>query len=159
MMRLIDYPSMLRDAHGAGAYAGLNALLMAMEGITGAPAGTVEEDGVAAFWRDIGSRWEIDAPDLSARFPNEILSRLRVYLKDGSIVETPVTAARGDPGKPMSAEEFSAKYYALARAGLSETRARAIADTVAALPDVDSCTALLDAVLETPGYDLAPRAA
>lgn len=253
MMRLIDYPSMLRDAHGAGAYAGLNALLMAMEGITGAPAVTVEEDGVAAFWRDIGSRWEIDAqyykpwpvcrwaqpalqamtelmaqhplnaanverievdtfhesmrlqghepantdeaqyalafplaalavrgkvgaeevtgdaifaedilslsrkitlidaPDLSARFPNEILSRLRVYLKDESVVESPVTAARGDPGKPMSAQEFSAKYYALAGAGLSETRARAIAATVAALPDVDSCTALLDAVLETPG--------
>ncbi|SDN65150.1 MmgE/PrpD family protein [Pseudomonas jinjuensis] len=61
MMRLVDHPSMLRDAHGAGAYAGLNALLMAEAGVTGAPAETVENAEVAPFWRDLGERWEIDA--------------------------------------------------------------------------------------------------
>ncbi|MCB6182095.1 MmgE/PrpD family protein [Leeia sp. TBRC 13508] len=61
MMRLVDYPSMLRDAHGAGAYAGINALFMAMAGVTGAPAETVEEDRVASYWQDLGQRWEIDA--------------------------------------------------------------------------------------------------
>lgn len=61
MMRLVDHPSMLRDAHGAGAYAGLNALLLAEAGVTGAPAETVEDETVAAHWRDLGQRWEIDA--------------------------------------------------------------------------------------------------
>ncbi|WP_344964867.1 MmgE/PrpD family protein [Oceanisphaera sediminis] len=61
MMRLVDFPSMLRDAHGAGAYAGLNALLMAQAGITGAPAETVEMERVRHCWQDLGSHWEIDA--------------------------------------------------------------------------------------------------
>lgn len=61
MMRLVDFPSMLRDAHGAGAYAGVNALLMAQAGITGAPAETVAGDKISHCWNDLGSRWEIDA--------------------------------------------------------------------------------------------------
>lgn len=61
MMRLVDFPSMLRDAHGAGAHAGINALLLAQAGITGAPAETVESTAVAAKWHDLGQRWEIDA--------------------------------------------------------------------------------------------------
>jgi 2-methylcitrate dehydratase PrpD len=60
MMRLVDHPSMLRDAHGAGAYAGLSALFMAQAGVTGAPAATVEAVGVIEFWREIGHDWEID---------------------------------------------------------------------------------------------------
>ena len=61
MMRLIDHPTMLRDAHGAGAYAGINAILLACAGITGAPATTVESGLTANYWEDLGSRWEIDA--------------------------------------------------------------------------------------------------
>jgi 2-methylcitrate dehydratase PrpD len=60
MMRLVDHPSMLRDAHGAGAYAGLNALFMAKAGVTGAPTATVEASDVAQFWSGIGTDWEID---------------------------------------------------------------------------------------------------
>lgn len=60
MMRLIDHPSMLRDAHGAGAYAGINALLMAQAGVTGAPAATVESATVSAFWSSLGQTWEIE---------------------------------------------------------------------------------------------------
>lgn len=60
MMRLVDHPSMLRDAHGAGAYAGLNALFMAQSGVTGAPAATVEATDVVGFWNEIGKDWEID---------------------------------------------------------------------------------------------------
>ncbi|WP_460044565.1 MmgE/PrpD family protein [Pseudomonas sp. S2_H01] len=60
MMRLVDHPSMLRDAHGAGAYAGLNALFMAQSGVTGAPAATVEAVDVVEFWDGIGEDWEID---------------------------------------------------------------------------------------------------
>ncbi|UTW02101.1 MmgE/PrpD family protein [Amphritea atlantica] len=61
MMRLVDFPSNLRDAHGAGAYAGVNAILMAQSGITGAPAETVTESKIAHCWDDLGKRWEIDA--------------------------------------------------------------------------------------------------
>ena len=61
MMRLIDHPTMLRDAHGAGAYNGLNALLLAREGVTGAPAETLEAESASPFWSDLGHRWEIDA--------------------------------------------------------------------------------------------------
>lgn len=61
MMRLIDHPTMLRDAHGAGAYNGLNALLLAREGVTGAPAETLEADASSPYWHDLGIRWEIDA--------------------------------------------------------------------------------------------------
>lgn len=61
MMRLIEHPTMLRDAHGTGAYNGLNALLLAREGVTGAPAETLEAESASPFWRDLGHRWEIDA--------------------------------------------------------------------------------------------------
>jgi len=61
MMRLVDFPSMLRDAHGAGAYAGLNGVFMAQAGITGAPAETVAKDNLQHCWDDLEMRWEIDA--------------------------------------------------------------------------------------------------
>ncbi|MCZ2721945.1 MmgE/PrpD family protein [Marinomonas sp. 15G1-11] len=61
MMRLVDFPSMLRDAHGAGAYSGINAILLAQAGITGAPAETVQKDLIQHCWNDLGDRWEIDA--------------------------------------------------------------------------------------------------
>lgn len=60
MMRVIDHPSMLRDAHGAGAYAGINALLLAQAGVSGAPASIVESEVVMCHWHDLGNRWEID---------------------------------------------------------------------------------------------------
>jgi len=213
MMRVVQAPTMLRDAHGAGAFAGLNALLMAREGITGAPAETVEDITVAEYWSDIGTRWEIDsqyfkpwpvcrwaqpaltamlelqrenpqldadsietvcvetfyesmclqghtpsdadeaqyalafplaalivrgkvgpeevtgaaifaedilalsrrievveAADISARFPDEILSRLTITLKNGAVLVSPVTAARGDPETALSVEELDQKF-------------------------------------------------
>lgn len=205
MMRLIDNPSMLRDAHGAGAHAGVNALLLAQAGVTGAPATTIEASAVASHWDDLGQRWEIDAQyfkpwpvcrwaqpaltaastlmaehpeidattierirvetfhesrrlkdqapanadeaqyslafplaaliargrvgplevtgealhaedilavsrridiveadDLSARFPQEILSRVHILLKDGRELSSPITPAKGDPATAMT---------------------------------------------------------
>ncbi|AZF26832.1 MmgE/PrpD family protein [Pseudomonas sp. R2-60-08W] len=213
MMRVVLAPTMLRDAHGAGAYVGLNALLMAQAGMTGAPAEIVEDPSVAPHWADIGNRWEIDsqyfkpwpvcrwaqpaltamlelqrqhpevsastletirvetffesmclqghtprnadeaqyalafplaalivrgklgpdeitggsitapdilslssrieiveAADISARFPDEILSRLTLTLKDGTIIVSPVTAAKGDPHTAMTAAELDGKF-------------------------------------------------
>lgn len=232
MMRVVQAPTMLRDAHGAGAFAGLNALLMAREGITGAPAETVEDITVAEYWTDIGERWEIDsqyfkpwpvcrwaqpaltamlelqrenpqldagsietvrvetfyesmclqghtpsdadeaqyalafplaalivrgkvgpeevtgaaifaediralsrrieiveAADISARFPDEILSRLTITLKNGGVLVSPVTAARGDPETALSAEELSQKFDLFA-SGLGVERSATVKTAV-----------------------------
>ncbi|AOE85490.1 MmgE/PrpD family protein [Pseudomonas sp. TCU-HL1] len=245
MMRLVDNPSMLRDAHGAGAFAGINALLLAEAGVTGAPAETVETMTVAAHWHDLGERWEIDAqyfkpwpvcrwaqpaltamtalmaehpqirgedieliqvqtfhesmrlqghtpanadeaqyalafplaalvvrgqvgplevtgesihaPDilavsqrieivesdeLSARFPNEILSRVLVWLKDGQAFTSPITAAKGDPATAMSHAEFREKFDLLAGITLGDGQRRAIEQAIAALPGSSSCEPL-----------------
>jgi 2-methylcitrate dehydratase PrpD len=59
MMRCIDHPTMVKDGSGWGAFAGVQAALMAARGFTGAPALTVEGADVAAHWADLGSRWLI----------------------------------------------------------------------------------------------------
>ncbi|MEO9331848.1 MmgE/PrpD family protein [Pseudomonas guguanensis] len=251
MMRLVDHPSMLRDAHGAGAHAGLNALLLARAGVSGAPAETVETSALAAHWHDLGQRWEIDAQyfkpwpvcrwaqpaltamtalqaahpqivgeavehirvetfhesmrlqghtpanadeaqyalafplaalvargqvgplevtgaaiqaadilavsrrieiveaaDLSARFPNEILSRLTVTLKDGQRFASPVTAAKGDPATAMSALEFSAKFHLLAGVSLNQARRQALERAVAELPASADCSTLFELLFQ-----------
>lgn len=222
MMRVVQHPTMLRDAHGSGAFVGLNALLLAREGVTGAPAETIEDPIAAPYWHDLGERWEIDAQyfkpwpvcrwaqpaltamtallqahpqitasnaetirvetfwesmclqghrpnnadeaqyalafplaaliargkvgpaevtgaaitapdilavserieiveaaDISARFPQEILSRVSVQLKSGELIESPVTAALGDPERPMTADDIDVKFDLFARANLS----------------------------------------
>lgn len=58
MMRVIDYPSMLKDGSTLGAFAGVVAVDLAAGGFTGAPAATVELDG-GTVWGDLGSRWHI----------------------------------------------------------------------------------------------------
>ncbi|WP_116473902.1 MmgE/PrpD family protein [Zobellella maritima] len=250
MMRLVDFPSMLRDAHGAGAHAGLNALLMAQAGITGAPAETVEMERVRHCWQDLGKRWEIDAQyfkpwpvcrwaqpaltaatallaehpdivpeaiervevqtfhesvrlqghmpanadeaqyglafplaalltrgqvgpnevtgnaihaddilaisrridiveadDLSARFPREILSRVSIRLKDGSRFDSPTTAAKGDPQTAMTQSEFRAKFTQLASVNFNQARLDAVMAVVDELPQAADCHAFLQQVL------------
>lgn len=250
MMRLIDHPSMLRDAHGAGAFSGVNALLLAQAGITGAPAETVEDDRVAACWSDLGARWEIDAQyfkpwpvcrwaqpaltaasdlmkahvalradnilhirvetfhesmrlqghaptnadeaqyalayplaallqrgqlgpnefderalcneeilalcqrieiveaaDLSARFPDEILSRVHFRLKDGREISSDITCARGDPQMPLSAEELRDKFRRYSHGALHDSRSDNILTLVDSLEHSVDCHALLEQVL------------
>jgi len=60
MMRCIDHPTMLKDGSGWGAMAGVSALLLAMNGFTGAPAITIEADDVSGYWQDLGSTWLIE---------------------------------------------------------------------------------------------------
>lgn len=250
MMRLVDHPSMLRDAHGAGAYAGVNALLLAKAGVTGAPAETVERSDVAAHWNDLGERWEIDAQyfkpwpvcrwaqpaltalqalktahagidagnvesirvetfhesmrlqghspanadeaqyalafplaamicrgqlgpeevtgaaiqaqdiralsarveiveadDLSSRFPEEILSRVHLRLKDGRELSSPTMAAKGDPATRMSDEEFREKFHRMAGGALTEGHRKGIEKEVFELATSPSCAALFELIL------------
>ncbi|MFC6673955.1 MmgE/PrpD family protein [Marinobacterium aestuariivivens] len=250
MMRLVDHPSMLRDAHGAGAYAGLNALLMARAGITGAPAETVTLERVRHCWQDLGERWEIDAQyfkpwpvcrwaqptltavtammaehpeiaaenierirvetfhesmrlqghfpanadeaqyglafplaaliargqvgpnevtgaaiqspdilavsrrieiveadDLSARFPQEILSRVNILLKDGRKLTSPITQAKGDPATAMTPIEFRDKFRLLASVNFDQARIDAITAAIDDLEQAEDCSELLEQVL------------
>lgn len=251
MMRLIDHPSMLRDAHGAGAHAGVNAVLLAQAGVTGAPAETAALPDAQQHWQDLGQRWEIDAQyfkpwpvcrwaqpaltaatslmqamptfsaseieqirvetfhesmrlqghqpanadeaqyglafplaallvrgqlganevtgdaigaedilalsqkieiveadDLSARFPNEILSRVHIRLRDGRILQSPTTAAKGDPETAMSEQEFRDKFRLLAAARFDAKRIAAIEAAVDGLEQAAGCGSLFDLILE-----------
>ena len=59
MMRVIAHPTMLKDGSGQGAFAGVSAAYLALDGFTGAPAITVEADDQAPLWDDLGGRWRI----------------------------------------------------------------------------------------------------
>lgn len=59
MMRVIDYPTMLKDGSGWGAMAGISAAYLAQDGFTGAPAITVEGEDIQDYWKDLGNRWLI----------------------------------------------------------------------------------------------------
>ena len=60
MMREIANPTMLHDGSGMGALVGISAAMMAEIGFTGAPALTVEADGAAEHWADLGDFWQIE---------------------------------------------------------------------------------------------------
>ncbi|MEM8842019.1 MAG: MmgE/PrpD family protein [Pseudomonadota bacterium] len=57
MMRGVEFPTMLKDGSGWGAMAGVSATYLAADGFTGAPAVTVEDEDVAAYWQDLGNHW------------------------------------------------------------------------------------------------------
>ena len=59
MMRCIDHPTMLKDGSGFGAMAGVSAAYLAKNGFSGAPAITMDSDGVISFWKDLGQKWLI----------------------------------------------------------------------------------------------------
>ncbi len=59
IMRVVDYPTMVKDGSGWGALAGVSATYLAADGFTGAPALTVERPEVAEIWADLGTRWRI----------------------------------------------------------------------------------------------------
>ncbi len=88
-----------------------------------------------------------EAPDLSTRFPEEILSRVTVTLKDGTCLTSPTATAKGDPGNPMSSDEFAAKYHLLADDSLGSTLSNAIKNSVEALPGSDDCQSFFDLLL------------
>jgi 2-methylcitrate dehydratase PrpD len=59
IMRVVDYPTMIKDGSGWGAMGGLSAAYLAADGFTGAPALTLERPEVADIWADLGQRWRI----------------------------------------------------------------------------------------------------
>jgi 2-methylcitrate dehydratase PrpD len=55
--RVTVFPSMLKDTICWGSMAGVNAILMAGEGFTGAPCGIVEEESFLSYFNDLGDHW------------------------------------------------------------------------------------------------------
>lgn len=249
MMRLVDYPSNLRDAHGAGAFTGINALLMAQSGITGAPAELIFSDKLTQAWQTLGQKWEIDnqyykpwpvcrwaqpsltavtamieleplikaeniesirietfhesmrlqghrpknadeaqyalafpvaalicygtlGPDqvsdkavsdeailalservkivesraLSDRFPAEILSVVEITLKDGTVLRSPISQAKGDPDVPMTQEDISNKFLQYTAGILTLDQQYALIDEVESLDHQPNLVKLLSLV-------------
>ena len=58
MMRCIDHPTMLKDGSGWGAMAGVSSAFLARGNFSGAPALTVEADGVKDIWTELGAEWQ-----------------------------------------------------------------------------------------------------
>ena len=59
MMRCIDHPTMLKDGATWGGFTGIAAAQLAQMGHTGAPAVTMEDPDLAAYWNDLGGRWYV----------------------------------------------------------------------------------------------------
>ncbi|MNH33214.1 MmgE/PrpD family protein [compost metagenome] len=91
-----------------------------------------------------------EAPDLSARFPEEILSRVTVTLKDGTRLTSPTATAKGDPGNTLSSAELTAKYHLLADDSLGSAVSNAIKSSVEALPESGDCRSFFDLLLSAP---------
>ncbi|MCY1548002.1 MmgE/PrpD family protein [compost metagenome] len=117
--------------------------------------GPLEVTGEAIHAPDIlavSQRIEIlESEELSLRFPEEILSRVSVLLKDGQSFTSPITAAKGDPATAMSHAEFREKFDLLAGISLDAASRRAIEAAVAALPGSADCEKLLTLVLAGQG--------
>ena len=71
LMRIIEHPTMVKDGSTMGAFAGVSAAYLAEDGFTGAPADTIELEGLPdtvipaadardpSVWSDLGVRWRI----------------------------------------------------------------------------------------------------
>jgi 2-methylcitrate dehydratase PrpD len=85
-------------------------------------------------------------PEMSPRHADRPTARVRLFLRDGRILEETATVVRGDAVDPVSADEVVAKFLALASPVLGESRARRVmevAGEVDALKDIRDLTAWL----------------
>lgn len=147
MMRMVDYPTMVKEAAPFGAFAGVSAALMASAGFTGAPAATVEDE-LAGRWTTLGSTWMIrdmylknwpvsrwahPAIQAALDIRDEILARPVARL----VVETFEEAARLSVAEPVTTE--AAQYsvpFPLAAAVVHGTIDHATVTTGLADPEV-----------------------
>lgn len=59
MMRVIDFPTMVKDGSGWGAMAGVSAVYLARDGFTGAPAISLTGVDATQYYDDLGAEWYI----------------------------------------------------------------------------------------------------
>lgn len=90
------------------------------------------------------------SPDLEARFPAEALCEVEIVTKDGTAHRSGVCAARGDPATPLSDDELTAKFRALATPVIGSDGAAHVQRAVEGLDRAPDLNALL-APLRLPG--------
>ena len=98
MMREIAHPTMLHDGSGMGAMVGSMAALLALRGFQGAPAITVEAEGVAHFWADLGDVWTIEQnyikPYPICRWAHAPLDGLHAVMRQHDLSHESIAAVR-----------------------------------------------------------------
>ena len=101
----------------------------------------------------------VEAPELSRRFPAERHARVRITLRDGRVLASPDTAARGSAENPLDDAEITAKYRELAVPVLGAARAGRIERAIVALPDAASIESLVSDLLVASHAGRVPVAA
>jgi len=95
-------------------------------------------------------------PDFTRRFPAERLAQVAIRRRDGSVVASPPTPARGEPNAPLDDEALLAKFRGLA-SELTTQRRTTIEDSIHRLDiDEDALSRLLDAALAPPDFSHLP---
>ncbi|MFQ6023600.1 MAG: MmgE/PrpD family protein [Acidiferrobacterales bacterium] len=89
-------------------------------------------------------------PELSERFPAERLAHVTLHTKDGRVLASGVTGAKGDPEYPLADRELEEKFFSLTEPLLGPARARAVNDGISQLNRGDiSIEPLLDLLLDS----------
>lgn len=83
------------------------------------------------------------AADLTARFPQQMMARVKIQLADGRTLQSQTTTFRGEDNAPFTEEDLRIKYRWLAGDVLSAERVAAIEEEVFALAERPTVEALL----------------
>ncbi len=95
----------------------------------------------------------VSDPDLTARFPDKFLARVKIKTTDGHTFDSGETTFRGEQEFPFSEDDLRAKYHWLANELLSPERVAAIEEAVFDLPNQPTIQTLLDHLAASPNYD------
>ena len=81
--------------------------------------------------------------ELEALYPDHFSGHVKVFLKNGRVLEEKIIDPKGSPGNPFSYEELYAKYATLAGTVIPKNKVAALAERVAVLEALGSARALL----------------
>ena len=111
----------------------------------------LHDPAVLALSRDMSL---VETDEFNARFPAERWARVRITLRDGSVLDSGPHTTRGDPDTPLSDDAISAKFRMNAEAALSESDALKIEAQIMTPTSVANLSAFLDLVLAQQGCSL-----
>jgi 2-methylcitrate dehydratase PrpD len=100
----------------------------------------------------------IEDDECNARFPAERLARATLYLRDGRVLRSALTMARGDPATALTEAELAAKYHELVTPLVGPQRSATMARDIASLDrDPDSLARLLELLLAPADHPAAAQ--
>lgn len=98
----------------------------------------------------------VETAEFNARFPGERWARVRLTLRDGTILDSGPHTTLGDPGTPLSAESLSNKFRMNAKAALGERATQRIEEEIGSSRSGSNLSEFLDLVLAQPRAGAAP---